>query len=106
MDEQGEGAVDHRGRWLRLAKQRSGAEPVAALVRPAMRRQQQRCAGSTSPSNAASRWGTPDLATPVRAVTRSGVDDLRLEGNRTIRRRWPEWLSGAGSDDKATSISG
>jgi hypothetical protein len=24
--------------------------------------------------NAASRWGTPDLATPVQAVTRSGVD--------------------------------
>jgi len=36
-------------------------------------------------SNAASRGVAPDPATPVRGVTGSGAEDLRYEGNRSIK---------------------
>ena len=54
-----------------------------ALVRPAGKRRQLLPARSIRAPNAASRWGTPDLATPVQAVTRSGVDALREEADRS-----------------------
>jgi hypothetical protein len=57
------------------------AGAVEALVRPAGRLRQQQFAAGMRASDAASRWGTPDLATPVRAVTRSGVDAFRDGGN-------------------------
>jgi hypothetical protein len=58
-------------------------ERCRALIRPAVTRRQLRSAGSMRAPNVASGWGTPDLATPVRAVTRSGVDALRDEGDRS-----------------------
>ncbi len=60
---------------------------VEALIRPPRKRRQLRDAGSTRGSNAASRWGTPNLRAPIRAAHKSGVDDLRVEGDRSIRKR-------------------
>ena len=37
-------------------------------------------------SSVASGGGTPDLATPVRAVTKSGVGASPVEGNRSIKK--------------------
>jgi hypothetical protein len=36
--------------------------------------------GSFGAANVASGEGTPDLGAPIRAVPKSGVDDLRVEG--------------------------
>jgi hypothetical protein len=63
--------------------------PLEALIRPSMRRRQRRRAGSSGAANAASRWGTPDRATPVQAVTRSGVDALQGRGTRWDRNARP-----------------
>jgi hypothetical protein len=56
---------------------------VEALVRPAMRRRQQQPAGSCRAATAASRWVTPDLATGIPPVTKSGVDALQDRWDRT-----------------------
>jgi len=37
--------------------------------------------------NSASRWGTPDLATPIRAVAKPGVDAWTVEGDSLEGRR-------------------
>jgi hypothetical protein len=50
-----------------------------------MKRRLLRRAGSIRSFNAACRWLTPDPATPVRGVTGSGVDDLPVEGDRSVR---------------------
>ena len=34
----------------------------------------------------ASGGGTPDLGAPIRAAPKSGVDDLRVEGDRSIEK--------------------
>jgi hypothetical protein len=62
---------------------------VEALVRPAMGGRLQRRAEGTSGSNAASRWGTPDLTTPVRAVAKSGVGAVQVGiGHTGIGMGW------------------
>jgi hypothetical protein len=50
-----------------------------------MKRWQRRFARSPRASSAASRGVAPDPATPVRGVTGSGAEDLRYEGNRSIK---------------------
>ncbi|MBV9838913.1 MAG: hypothetical protein JO156_12385 [Solirubrobacterales bacterium] len=49
---------------------------VEGLIRLGRRRRLQRSTGSTRAANAASRWGGPDLTTPIRAVPKSGPDEL------------------------------
>lgn len=44
---------------------------LAALVRPVVKRRQRQLAGRTGRSNAASGWGTHDLATAIQTVTKS-----------------------------------
>ena len=63
---------------LSLGKEHFGSNAVKALIRSAMKRRQAWSAGSTRAATAASRWGTPDPATPIPAVTGSGVDALRV----------------------------
>jgi hypothetical protein len=46
---------------------------VEALVRSTVKRPPQQFAGGTRNANAASRWGTSDLTTAVRAVAKSEV---------------------------------
>jgi hypothetical protein len=55
-----------------------------ALVRPAGERRLQRSAGRTSASNAASGWGTPDLATLIHDRRQIGSGCHAVRGNRTI----------------------
>ena len=64
-----------------LADPGCGPVPLAveALVRPARKRRQGQLARGARGSDAASRWGTPDPATPVLAVTGSGVDAVRFK---------------------------
>jgi hypothetical protein len=66
-------------RWSSLAvegEHPAGRSPAAGAVR-----------GERCLPNAASRWGTPDLPTPVRAVAKSGVDAGTVEGDSLERRR-------------------
>jgi hypothetical protein len=62
---------------------------VQTLVRPSTKRRLPRRARSIRGSNAACRGLTPDPATPIRAVTGSGVDAFPVEGNRSNRKRSP-----------------
>jgi hypothetical protein len=65
------------GRRRRLAKARRDTAHIAGLVRSVMRPLPKLSARRAGAANAAFRWITPDLATPVQAVTRSGVDAIR-----------------------------
>lgn len=51
-----------------------------------MRRRLQRFAGRAGATNAASRCGAPDRTTPVRAVARSGAEELPFESIRTNKK--------------------
>ena len=55
---------------------------VGTLVQPAMKRRLPRHAVSFGDSNAASRWVSPGLATPFRAVTKSRLVEVRCDRNR------------------------
>jgi hypothetical protein len=55
------------------------ADGVEGLVRPVLKRPHPWLARSIPSTSAASGWGTPDPATPLQAVTGSGVDALRYE---------------------------
>jgi hypothetical protein len=65
-----------------FARRAAGLSPRAGRGphRSAVRRPLRWPAGSSPGSNVASGGGTPDLATPVRAVTKSGVHDRRVGG--------------------------
>jgi len=73
-------------------------DAIVALVRPAMRLRPRLFAGSCGGSDAVSRWGSPDPATPVGAVTGSELDDLRVQRNSLEQQflTWT-WATAAGS---------
>jgi hypothetical protein len=64
-----------RGGHLGLSRDPGlGPRPVSSEAAAAAVRLEQHC------SNAASRWGTPDLRAPVRAAPKSGVDAVPVKG--------------------------
>lgn len=64
---------------------------IVALILPAGQPRLRRFAGSTCSATAAFRGKAPDLATPIRAVTKSGADELQVDG---IARSEVSLLSG------------
>jgi hypothetical protein len=58
---------------------------VVSLIRSSMRRWPRRYAGSFGAANAASRWGTPDLGAAIQTAPKSGVDDVPVRGDHTIK---------------------
>lgn len=67
-----------------MANVRSPRIGIDALVRSGGSRGLQRSAGRVRASSVACRGLTPDLATAIQAVTGSGVEDVQVEGNRSI----------------------